>query len=66
MTTGISACLTCKHFIDFWRCEAFPEVIPAEIATGLDDHSEPYPGDNGIQFEPKIKESETGKYSKIG
>jgi hypothetical protein len=32
-------------------CEAFPDRVPREIYTGQFDHREPYPGDNGIQFE---------------
>lgn len=50
----------CKHFLGVAgddeeterpRCEAFPQGIPAEIAYGDELHLEPYPGDNGIQFE---------------
>jgi len=35
-------------------CDAFPEPpgIPAAIITGEHDHSEPFPGDNGVRFEP--------------
>jgi hypothetical protein len=32
-------------------CEAFPAGIPAAIATGANLHTEPYPGDHGIQYE---------------
>lgn len=49
------ACSTCKHFIDFSnppRCKAFPGGIPSEILDGDDDHTTPFRGDNGIQYEP--------------
>ena len=32
-------------------CTAFPDGIPAEIVTGRNMHTEPYPGDGGIQYE---------------
>lgn len=47
-------CLDCKHFIHekgSFKCEAFPEGIPDEIAIGGSKHKKPYPGDHGIQFE---------------
>lgn len=32
-------------------CSAFPDGIPIEIAYGDNPHTEPYEGDNGIQYE---------------
>jgi len=45
-------CLECKHYIAFSTCEAYPDKIPQEIFDGTVEHTEPYPGDNGIMFEP--------------
>ena len=39
--------------LDYPPCEAFPQGIPEEIWVGEFDHTKPYPGDNGIRFEPK-------------
>ena len=52
-----SQCLECKHFHLLGGCDAFPDKIPSEIFTGLHDHTEPYPGDQGIRFEPLKKEA---------
>jgi len=53
----IDDCSTCKHLFpgDRGQCKAFPEPesIPREIRFGYWQHREPYPGDNGIQFEPR-------------
>ena len=57
-----SACIRCvhnqgpadingTHFC--FSCRAFPVGIPEPIATGENPHTEPYPGDHGIRFEPK-------------
>ena len=49
-------CLTCQHFTDGSiedgrpRCAAFPEGVPEEIWKARNDHSEPFPGDHGIQY----------------
>lgn len=52
-----SHCVTCEHFDstagvrEKKRCAAFPDGIPDEIWRGDNDHTAPYPGDHGIQFE---------------
>ena len=33
------------------QCKAFFGMIPTDIWVGRNDHTSPYPGDNGIQFE---------------
>jgi uncharacterized Fe-S cluster-containing radical SAM superfamily protein len=53
MTTPILQCAYCKHYRDELHCKAFGDVqIPREIIINRHDHRKPYPGDNGIQFEP--------------
>lgn len=47
-----SQCLLCVHYLGEIQCDAYPDRIPDEIITGLHDHREPYPGDNGIRFKP--------------
>jgi hypothetical protein len=53
----------CVHYIGVFQkegdekterhiCRAFPNGIPTEIAFGENLHAAPYPGDNGIQYEP--------------
>jgi len=49
-----SLCATCR-----WKnpgastCMVFPRGIPTEILLGIADHRKPYPGDLGIQYEPR-------------
>jgi hypothetical protein len=44
-------CTLCKHYSLEGGCVAFPRGIPVEIWSGENDHTKPFPGDNGIQFE---------------
>lgn len=52
-------CVTCKWNLGGLQCEAYPKGIPVRIVTGEHDHREPYPGDNGIRYEP-LKGTEEG------
>lgn len=51
-------CTFCKHFDPSsiarpaMTCTAFPDGIPMEIWQGDNPHTQPFPGDNGIQFTP--------------
>jgi len=49
-------CYRCKHFLGAkaGRCNAFPGQIPGLIWSGKSQHTEPLPGDRGIQFELNI------------
>ena len=59
MTIHFPKCAKCKHLFpksnrnSISTCLAFPEGIPPEILWNKIDHDKTYPGDNGIQFEPK-------------
>ena len=52
MSVPIAICYQCKNKKKGLFCEAFSMGIPEEILFGKNDHTEPYEGDNGIQFEP--------------
>jgi hypothetical protein len=51
---GTIQCMECANALEGRRCKAF-KWIPSDILTGRHDHRKPYPGDNGILFEPKQK-----------
>lgn len=56
-------CLMCQHVLDdhsgivssITICKAFPEGIPDSILGNTADHQQPFPGGQGIQFEPKYE-----------
>jgi len=52
-------CTFCKNLlVDSERkCKAF-NLIPDTIWEGKNNHTKPYPGDNGIRFEPLEKEDD--------
>jgi hypothetical protein len=55
MIGEVPDCMFCKHRIannNKFVCAAFPNGIPSLISSGIMDHRQPYPGDNGIRFEP--------------
>lgn len=47
-------CATCRHLRNDGigrTCDAFPDGIPIIIWDGRNDHTKPFPGDHGIQFQ---------------
>ncbi len=46
-------CNYCERFRAGGKCEAFPEGISEPILSGQVPHDRPYPGDHGIEFEPR-------------
>lgn len=61
-------CVFCKHFNRDERgtmtCAAFPNGIPKDIQELKVIHNQPYPDDNGIQYEPLSKSMDYFKYFK--
>ena len=51
-------CYDCIHFTGApaGKCSAFPVEIPEKIWSGKLQHREPFPGDHGFRFEPKLSE----------
>ncbi len=48
----VMQCAYCAHFLGGERCAAFREGIPEEIYRGEFDHRRPYPGDDGVRWQP--------------
>jgi len=62
---ALSACAYCKHkHEDTPTCEAFPDGIPDEILMMKNDHTEPFEGDHGIQFEPEFEVSRPVRFKR--
>jgi len=55
MMTIPAQCENCKHYRNDMTCTAFPGFpgIPQDIFDMDFDHRDPYPGDQGIRWEPK-------------
>ena len=49
-------CFRCKNLLGAkeGRCIAFPGKIPEPLWSGKVQHTEPFPGDGGVQFEANI------------
>jgi hypothetical protein len=51
--SSLPSCENCRHrYLNRMNCEAFPRGIPLFVLSGDVPHTEPIPGDRGIQYEP--------------
>ena len=48
-------CSYCIHRREGLTCDAFPDGIPYGLLE-REENDTPYPGDNGIRFQPKEKQ----------
>jgi len=37
-----------------WACQAYPRGIPTPIVLGEVNHSQPYKGDKGLRYKPRV------------
>jgi len=51
--TSASQCQRCTHYQGDQKCKAYPDRIPDKLWNGDVVHDEPFPGDHGIQRNPK-------------
>ena len=51
---GPPICYNCTHQDqeDHFKCTAFPKRIPKAIIESRANHRKPYPGDNGVLYDP--------------
>ncbi len=54
---GEPQCSGCAHANADNTCKAYPDGIPLEIVSGEHDHTEPYPGDNGMRYKVKAEDA---------
>jgi hypothetical protein len=47
MTTIIAQCFRCKHFLEGYKCPAFPEGIPNDILSNEFIHNKKHPEQQG-------------------
>ena len=57
-----SQCAICTHLVrpgtgHGLTCAAFPDGIPDDLYYNRHEHQQPYPGDNGIRWQPKSREA---------
>jgi hypothetical protein len=52
ITPYSQVCSFCRHMVDGKErtCSAYPDKIPVAIWAGLNDHTQPFPDDHGVQF----------------
>ncbi len=57
--TVIPVCVECIHWdVGEETCNAFSRAIPDDIFIFGNPHTNPFPGDGGIRFEPIEEEEE--------